>query len=285
MPASARARSNICDNLQADLFQRRYGVLPDKSYMWNASNIGDKIEADLNAADLCVHLIGRTTPSSPDTLSHTKDQIDRAVEAMRRREKPGPLVWIQPGAEPEEGTLLSLINYVKTELPDRGVDFFECSLEDFKSHVVSKLPRVPAPATSIASATSDVAVLHDSSDGVASKALKLVLVEQLDCEPLPIRVSELGALASEGAGKVPEGCGRCIIFWGTQPESWVRKVFALDGVARYLGRERLCLYITAPESDEKANFVTGKARTIRAASAGTDQAELRAFLGAKKTSP
>ncbi len=273
------------DNLQADLFQRRYGVLPDKSYMWNASNIGDKIEADLNAADLCVHLIGRTAPSRPDTLSHTKDQIDRAVGAMSRRGKPGPLVWIQPGPEPEEGTLLSLINYVKTELPDRGVDFFECSLEDFKSHVVSKLPRVPALATPIPSGTSDVAVLHDSSDVVASKALKLVLVEQLDCEPLPIRVSESGALASEGAGKVPEGCSRCIIFWGTQPESWAREVLALDGVARYLGRERLCLYVAAPESDEKANFVTGKARTIRAASAGTDQAELRAFLGAKRTSP
>ena len=272
------------DNLQADLFQRRYGVLPDKSYMWNASNIGDKIEADLNAADLCVHLIGRTAPSRPDTLSHTKDQIDRAVGAMSRRGKPGPLVWIQPGAEPEEGTLLSLINYVKTELPDRGVDFFECSLEDFKSHVVSKLPRVPALATPIPSGTSDVAVLHDSSDVVASKALKLVLVEQLDCEPLPIRVSESGALASESAGKVPEGCDRCIIFWGTQPENWVRKVLALDGVARYLGRERLCLYIAAPESDEKANFVTGKALMIRSASAGTDQAELLAFLCAKKTS-
>jgi hypothetical protein len=266
------------DNLQADLLQRRYGVLPARSYMWNASDIGDKIEADLNAADLCVHLIGRSTPSRPDTLAHTKEQIDRAVEAMRRRGKPAPLVWIQPGAEPMDGALRELIDYVRTELPDRGADFFECSLEDFKSHVVSKLPRAPTPAT-------DVAVLHDSNDVVASKPLKLVLVEQLGCEPLPIRVSESGAVAPGGAVKVPEGCDHCIIFWGAQPERWVREVLALDGLARYLGRERLCLYIAAPESEEKEGFVTGKACTIHAAPTGTDQTELRAFLGAKKTSP
>jgi TIR domain len=270
------------DNLQADLFQRRYGVLPDKSYMWNASNIGDTIEAYLNSADVCVHLIGRTTPIRPDTLVHTKDQIDRAVEAMSLRGRPAPLVWIQPGGEPEDGTLRALIDYVKTELPDRGVDFFECSLEDFKSHVVSKLPKAPIPTTPAASGASNVAVLHDSSDVVASKALKLVLVDQLNCEPLPIRVSESGAFAPEGTAKMPEHCDHCIIFWGAQPESWVREVLALDGVARYLGKERLCLYIAPPDSDEKEGFVTGKARTISAASVGTYQTELRAFLGAKK---
>ena len=65
----------------------------------------------------------------------------------------------------------------------------------------------------------------------------------------------------------------------------MREVLALDGLARYLGRERLCLYIAAPESEEKVSFVTSKARTIHVASDGNDQADLRAFLGAKKVSP
>ena len=272
------------ENLQSDLLQRRFKVLPETSYMWNASDIGVKIEADLNAADLCVHLIGPAAPSRPESPAHNREQIDCAVEAMRRRGKPAPLVWIQPGAEPTAGAVRALIDYVKTDLPDRGVEFFECGLEDFKSHLVSKLPRAPAPATPCARGASDVAVVHDSNDVVASKALKLELVEQLDCEPLPLRVSESGAVAPGGAVKVPESCSHCIIFWGAQPESWVREVLALEGLARYVGGERLCLYIAAPESEEKVNFVTGKACTIRTAFAGTDQAELRAFLGAKKTS-
>lgn len=271
------------DNLQADLFQRRYRVLPDKCYMWNVSNIGAKIDADLNTADLAVHLIGCRTPDRPETVAHAREQIDRAVAAMKRRGKPPPLVWIQPGGDATNSAVRELIDYVKTELPDQGVDFFECGLEDFKSSMIGRLPRAPQqPATAPTRVSNEVALVHDSTDALASKALKLELVDQFGCEPLPIRVSESAALAPAGSVKVPGACDRCIIFWGAQPEAWVREVLALESLARYLGKERLCLYIAAPDSEEKASFVTGKARAIRA---GLDQAELRAFMGATKTPP
>jgi hypothetical protein len=268
------------DNLQADVFQRRYAVLPAQCHMWNASNIGEKIDADLNKSDIAVHLVGRVAPSRADTPAHTKEQIVRAVDAMRRRGKPAPMVWIQPGAEPEAGALRDLIDYVKTELPEAGGEFFEGSLEDFKSHVISKLPKAAVPAQVPVSADGAyVALLVDSKDLMSAKHLKLDLVERLGCEPHSIRISESGVIGAMGAKDVPERCSRCIIFWGDQPESWVSEVLALKGLARYQGRERLCVYVAAPASDEKACFVTGKARTILAASAGEDPAALRAFLG------
>ena len=267
------------DNLQADVFQRRYAVLPAKCHMWNASNIGDKIDADLNKSDIAVHLVGRVPPRRSDTPAHTKEQIVRAVDVMRRRGKPAPMVWLQPGAEPEVGDLRDLINYVKTDLPEAGGEFFEGSLEDFKSYVVSKLPQERVPKARVSADGGYVALVVDSKDVVAAKTLKLELVERLDCEPLSIRISESGAIGTMSSKDVPERCGRCIIFWGDQPESWVSEVLALNGLARYQGRERLCVYIAAPESQEKECFVTGKARSIRAVSAGGDLAELRAFLG------
>ena len=269
------------DNLQADLLQRRYAVLPEKCYMWNASDIGARIEADLSVADLAVHLLGPKSPGRPETVTRAREQIDRAVAAMKRRGKPPPLIWIQPGGEPTDAAVRELIDYVKTELPDRGVDFFEGSLEDFKSSIVGKLPRAPAPTVIAAPRTSnEVALVLDSADVLSSKALKLELVEQLGCEPLPIRISESGVMAPGCSMKVPAGCDRCIIFWGTQPEAWVRQVLGLESLAR-LGKERLCLYIAAPESEEKAGFVTGKARTLPA----LDQEALRAFIAARQLSP
>ena len=262
------------DNLQADLLQRRFVVLPEKCYMWNSSDIGARIEADLNVADLAVHLIGPKQPGRPETVTRAREQIDRSVAAMSRRGKPPPLIWIQSGGEPTDAAVRELIDYVKTELPDRGVDFFEGSLEDFKSSIVGKLPRAPAPTVRAAPCTSnEVALVLDSADVLSSKALKLELVEQLGCEPLPIRISESGVMAPGCAMKLPAGSDRCIIFWGAQPEAWVRQVLGLERLAR-LGKERLCLYIAAPESEEKAGFVTGKARTIPA----LDQEALRAFL-------
>jgi hypothetical protein len=273
------------ENLQSDLFQRRYAVFPDKCYMWNASDIGTRIDADLNAADLSVHLIGYGTPGRPETVVRARDQLDRAVATMSRRGKPAPLVWIQPDGDATDPAVWDLIDYVKTELPDRGVEVYECALEEFKSSIVSRLPRAPAQAvaataaTAVARGANEVGLILDSTDVLASKALKLELVEELGCEPLPVRLSECGVL-SPGGVKLPRGCERCIIFWGAQPEAWVRAVLGAESLARHVGKEQLCLYIAGPESEEKASFVTGKARVIHA---GGHRDELREFVTTRKS--
>ena len=264
------------DNIQADLLQRRYRVLPELSYIWNASDIKDKINVNLESADLAVLLIGRHASKRSGPADHTRMQIDLAVGAMSHRLKPPPLVWIEPGPEPEADDIRELIRYVRDELPGMGVEIFESSLEDFKTHVVSKLPKAPSKIrTGVVGR--EVAVLLDEQEVVASTGLKRILAENLKIEPLPILVLKSAANKPIAEVSIPSHCDYCIIFWGAQPESWVRKVLLLQDLLKR-GSKRVCVYIAGPESVEKQGYVTSKATIVRAACATDDDTGLSAFL-------
>jgi len=262
------------ENLRSDLLQRGYLVVPERLYFWHASDFGEKIAGDLDAAQLCIHLVGRTASIEPETHQWAKLQLELAAKAMRRKGKPPPLVWIQP-AEETDGTAASLINYVEQDLANEGVEYWQGSLEDFKTQVYDQLPR-PLVSSNV-SKPREIALIVEESDIPATAEINDLLVDKMDSEFIRIKFSASSPKEPSHFVKALNRCAQCIIFWGAQSEEWVTDILALDALADYLGKERLCVYITAPVTPEKITFRTNKARTIQAPTM-IKEAELREFL-------
>lgn len=262
--------------IRADLLQRGYWVVPEHPYLWNSADLESTIASEIGTSDLCVHLIGPADPNEPETHAHARLQLERAVEIMKRKGRPAPVVWIKPGTGGDD--VNSLIAYVKQELPNHGGDWCEGSLEDFKNLIISKLPK---PATSPAGSTvpkpSDLALIVERNDVSAARKLQEILVNTLECDVQIIQLADFTPNEAVLPIKVPSRCNKCIIFWGTQTEDRVRDILAIDALAPYRGKQRLCVYIAPPEIEEKRGFLTPKARVIPGIST-TDEAELRDFI-------
>lgn len=265
------------ERLRCDLLQRGYLVIPEQEYLWNADNHRAAIAKDLDGARLCIHLVGSTVSIEPTAAAHARLLIELAHEAMKREGRPAPMVWIQSAKEIDESAR-DLIDYIRSDLADEGVEYFEGGLEDFKTQIYDKLPPAPTPAP--ATRPREIALLVEEGDIADLGALKAAMVERLGLEPKPIKFA--GAEPKDAARLVRTlvGCEQCLIVWGRQPEEWVQDMLDSEALAARLGRDRMCVYAAAPQTPEKASFQSAKACTIRVGD-GLNEPGLRAFFGAK----
>jgi hypothetical protein len=268
------------EKLRSDLLQRGYMVVPERLYLWNAVDFGQKIAGDLDAAKLCIHLVGRTASIEPETHRHAKLQLELAAAAMKRKGKPPPLVWIQPAKETDD-TARSLINFVEQDLANEGVEYSHVGLEDFKTDIYAKLQLQQPPVSPGIAKTREIALIYEEGDTDATGKLIEVLVDKLgcDCKPIPFSVSS--PKAPSPLVKALARCGQCVVFWGSQSEEWLSDILTLDPLASF-GKERLCVYVAAPATSVKSIYRTTKARTIQAASVASE-AELREFLAVRQS--
>jgi len=269
------------EKLRSDLLQRGYWVVPEHSYFWHASDFGEKIAGDLDAAELCVHAVGRTTSIEPETHDRTELQLKLAAKAMKSKNKPPPLVWIQPATD-TDNTARRLIDYVEKDLANDGVEYWQGSLEEFKTEIYDQLSRLSV-SSNPPKGRGYIALIVEDGDIGATGELNDVLVEKMgkDFHRIPF----LGSHPKDASSfiKALDRCGQCVIFWGSQSEGLVSDILALNELAGYLGKERLCVYVAAPATPEKNTYRTTKARTIQATSA-VNEAELREFLAVRETS-
>lgn len=268
------------EKLRSDLLQRGYWVVPERPYFWHASDFGEKIAGDLDAAQLCVHVVGRTTSIEPETHARTELQLKLAAKAMKSKNKPPPLVWIQPATD-TDNTARRLVDYVEKDLANDGVEYWQGSIEEFKTEIYDQFSRLSVSSNPQKS-RGDIALIVEEGDIGATGELNDVLVEKLRQDFH--RISFLGSHPMDASTfiKALDRCGQCLIFWGSQSEGWVSDILALNELAGYLGKERLCVYVAAPGTPEKDTYRTTKARTIQATSV-VNEAALREFLAVRET--
>jgi len=263
------------ERLRSDLQQRGYLVVPQQEYLWNADDHQDRITRDLESARLCIHLVGCTASIEPTAASRAQLQLEFAHAAMKRKGRPSPMVWIQPASD-VDASARELLDYIKCDLANEGVEYSEGGLEDFKTQIFDKLP--PAPPRAVASPVRQVALLVEEGDVGRLGAIKGLLVDRLGVDPLPIKFAgstpkDVGRLARTLAS-----CEQCLIFWDQQSEEWVIDLLDGEALAGHLGAHRICVYAVGPETPEKAAFRTTKACTIRAAD-DLNEPGLQAFFG------
>lgn len=269
------------EKLRSDLLQRGYWVIPEHPYLWNASDFDRKIAGDLDSAQLCIHILGRTG-SEPESYKQAKLQLERATAAMKLKGKPPPMVWVQP-AKQTDALAGSLIDYIEQDLANEGVEYWQGSREDFKTQIYDQLSR-RLTSPQVTKKPQQIALIVEESDIATTGELNDVLVNNLKHDSKRIKFSGSHPKDPSSLVKVLDSCSQCIIFWGAQSEEWLSDILALDAMADYLGKERLCVYVSAPATPEKNTFRTNKARMIQATST-VNETELGNFLAERLIAP
>lgn len=119
-------------------------VLPAKPYRWNLPSLESGINADLDRAALCVHVV----PPGLDAEGERKvrQQLDMAVQMMQDKARPMPHVWVPPAAlGPHDPK--GLVTWITDELPKLGVQVSQtASYKKFKEDLDERLEEVAQPA-------------------------------------------------------------------------------------------------------------------------------------------
>lgn len=263
------------ERLRTDLRQRGFLVLPEHEYLWNADDHRDRITRDLAESLLCIHLVSRQASIEPLTPARARLQLALAHAEMKARGRPAPLVWIQPAPD-TDASARALIDYIEQDLANEGVDYVQGPLEDLKTLVLDKLPR---PAPQAPPKPRELALLVEEGDLADLGPLKALLAEQLGLEPRPLKFSGATPKDAERLARTLGACPQAIIVWSRQSEDWVFDLMDLEALAPRLGPDRLCIYATGADSDEKRSFTTKKARVVQAI-VSQNEAGLRAFAAA-----
>jgi len=266
------------ERLRTDLRQRGYLVVPEHEYLWNADDHRERITRDLSEALLCVHLVQRQASVEPLTPARARMQLALAQAEMQRRDRPPPLVWIQPAAAIDPGCQ-SLVDYIENDLANLGVDYLQGSLEDLKTLVFDTLP--PPPTTAGTSTKPpEVALLVEDNDLADLGPLKALLTNSLGIEPRPLKFNRATPRDDERLARTLAACPQAIIVWHRQSEDWVFDLMDLDALAERLGPQRLCILAMGADSPEKASFSTRKACLVNAVVASGEAGLRRFFDGA-----
>jgi len=274
------------EKLRCDLQQRGYHVVPEREYLWNSDSHRTTMMEDLDGALLSIHLVAGSASIEPAAVPRARLQLELAQEAMKRKARPAPMVWIRPTGEIDTSAR-ELLDYIKRDLADAGVEYSEGGLEEFKTQLYDKLPSLgsscPAPPAHQVAPVRQIALLVEERDVGELGPIKAFLVDRLALDPMAIKF--VGALPKDQArlARTLAACEQCLIFWAGQPEEWVLDLLDHEALGRHLGRERTCVYAVGPETPEKCSFQTMKARTILAAD-GLNEPELQAFCGGGRPS-
>ena len=271
------------ERLRSDLQQRGYLVVPEHEYLWNADDFRARIDADLDAARLCIHLVAKT---ESDRAGNGRAGA-AAVEARARgdeAQRAPATAGVDPAGECRRPIGARADRYIEGDLANDGVEYWRGGLEDLKTQIYDKLgPAAPAPAADPVAGRA-VAMLVEEADLASVGALRSLLVDRLAVDPQPAKFTGSAPKDAARLARTLAGCSQCLLVWATQPEEWVHDVLANAALADHLGRDRMCVYAMAPPTPEKATFQTTRARTIQA-TADPDESGLRAFLAAGAVAP
>lgn len=270
--------NNYREALRTELQQRGFLALPKTPLLWNSSDLRENLVSCLEAAELCIHLVARSSQGDANGQQKARLQLELACSAMKKKSKHPPMVWIRPALQTDAGTDDLLIKYIKEELCNEGVEYCEGSLEAFKTHIYDQLNLATRRASNLRIAdTREVALIVERGDKAAAAEMRRFLVQKTDREPILISFSgerpEDPSLFADGIKR----CSQCIICWGTTEESWVQRLLIEDSLARRYGEKSLCIYLLAPASDDKLAFVTRKAAVIDGTS-GVNTEKLQNFV-------
>ena len=261
------------ERLRSDLQQRGFRVLPEHEILWNAADHQQRLLHDLSGALLSVHLVSGNASVEPLAAERDRAQLALAQAEMARLGRPAPLVWIQAAATvaPQQQ---ALIDYIRNDLCNAGIDYLQGSLEELKGLILDSLPRPEAP---VLRKPPKLALLVEAGDLADLGPLKALLAGKLGLD-----VRSVGWRGSEPEDearlrKTLALCGQVLVFWARQPEEWVTDLFDHEALAGHLGPERLGVYISGEGSVQKSTFENASARVLPAL-VSQNEAGLRDFL-------
>jgi len=288
----AEERERVRDELQ----QRGFIVLPEQKLpLEEVAATETAVREGLARSSLSVHLIGTRYGSTPedDARSIVRIQEQLAAEHGARNEAFLRLLWIPPGLA--TGALVikdERQNSFVAELQKRmtaGAELLQTSVEDLKTRIVEKLnPPAKAISRGVAGAKlKQVYLICENRDRSFVRPIKEYLFKQ-NIEVITwLDQGETDTLMDYHRRNLRE-CDAALVYFGSGDEPWVRKNLEDLEKAYGYGREQDWLanavYVGAPPSDQKEDFLTHLVPFVIRNFSSFDPNDLRDFVSAVQAS-
>jgi len=283
------------DLVRDELRQRGYSVLPEQKLpLEEVVATENAIRNDLARCALSVHLIGTRYGSTPedDARSVVRIQEQLAAEHGERSAAFLRLLWIPPGLTTDLPIKDERQKTFVSELQNRvtaGSELLQTSVEDLKTRIVEKLNPVARTADRGAdrSKLKQVYLICENRDRSFVRPIKEYLFKQ-NLEVITwLDQGTTDTLMDYHRRNLRE-CDAALVYFGSGDEPWVRKNLEDLEKAYGYGRDEDWLanavYVGAPPSDQKEDFLTHLVPFVIRNFNSFDPNDLRDFVSAVQAS-
>jgi hypothetical protein len=291
----AETTSDLSDErelVRDELRQRGYGVLPEQKLpLEEVKQTESSVRSALARCALSVHLVGTRYGSTPedDPRSIVRIQEQLAVDHGAANPTFLRLLWIPqglmtPALEITDERQKSFVAELQHRIT-ASAELLQTTIEDLKTRIVEKLS--PAAKTTThderRSKLKQVYLICENSDRSLIRPIKEYLFKQ-NLEVITwLDGSSADSLMDYHRKNLRE-CDAALVYFGSGDEPWVRKNLEDLEKAYGYGRENDWLanavYVGAPESEQKEDFLTHMVPYVIRNFSLFDPNDLRDFVSA-----
>lgn len=285
----ARERDAVRDELR----QRGYGVLPEQRLPLDSKDaVASAVRRDLARSCLSVHLVGARYGSTPedDARSVACLQIELAAERGAADPAFQRLLWVPPGLsatapEIKDERQRSFVAGLQGRVT-AGAELLQASVEELKTRAVEKLTSkatAPAARADRRSRLKQVYLICENRDRGLIRPIREYLFRE-NFEVITWLDEGVGEKLMEYHRKNLRECDAALIYFGSGDEPWVRKNLEDLEKAYGYGREEdwsaSAVYVGAPQSEQKEDFLTHLVPYVIRNFSSFDPADLSDFVAA-----
>jgi hypothetical protein len=261
--------SEARDQIQRELRQRGYIMLPDKSWPSTAVDLESAIREDLQRAKLSIHLVGKNYGMIPEGADRSivQWQVELARACSKSRELPCVL-WVPPGLKPAEPRQEAFLTYLRSEVAGKdGAELIDANIEQLKTIIQDKLagPSKKTEPSVRSNGKVRIYLVCHQRDLNDVPTIQQHLYQQDFEVVLPAREGDEAQVQDDHKENLI-WCDAAMIYYGNGNEPWFRtKVRDLDK-AFGLGRQKNWLakavYLAPPKTGPKETLLSHEALVI-----------------------
>lgn len=290
----ADTTSDLADErelVRDELRQRGYGVLPEQKLpLEEVKQTENNVRAALTRCALSVHLVGTRYGSTPEDDARSVVRIQEQLAAEHSVANPAflRLLWLPqglmtPAMEINDERQKSFVSELQNRIT-AGAELLQTTIEDLKTRIVEKLnPPKAIAREGHRSKLKQVYLICENSDRSLVRPIKEYLFKQ-NLEVITWLDEGSTDTLMDYHRKNLRECDAALVYFGSGDEPWVRKNLEDLEKAYGYGRENDWLanavYVGAPESEQKEDFLTHLVPYVIRNFSSFDPNDLRDFVSA-----
>jgi hypothetical protein len=295
----AEATSDLADArelVRDELRQRGYGVLPEQKLpLEEVKKTENTIRAALDRCALSVHMVGTRYGSTPEDDARSAVRIQEQLAAEHGAGTPAfqRLLWMPTGLMTEalpisDERQTSFVSELQKRITS-GAELLQTSVEDLKTRIVEKLnpPATTAARRGEQAKLKQVYLICENRDRSLIRPIKEYLFKQ-NLEVITWLDQQGSDTLMDYHRKNLRECDAALVYFGSGDEPWVRKNLEDLQKAYGYGREddwlANAVYVGAPPSDQKEDFLTHLVPYVIRNFSSFDPNDLRDFVSAVQAS-
>ena len=283
--------ANERELVRDELRQRGYGVLPEQKLpLEEVKQTENTVRAALARCALSVHLVGTRYGSTPEDDARSVVRIQEQLAAERGAANPAflRLLWMPqglmtPAMEINDERQKTFVSELQNRIT-AGAELLQTTIEDLKTRIVEKLNPPAKPIARDGHAKlKQVYLICENRDRSLVRPIKEYLFKQ-NMEVITWLDEGGTDTLMDYHRKNLKECDAALVYFGSGDEPWVRKNLEDLEKAYGYGRENDWLanavYVGAPESEQKEDFLTHLVPYVIRNFSSFDPNDLRDFVSA-----